>query len=285
MKKTILTMILVLAVVYAVLAVLCSDPEYSAERFYYEAMKITSKIAANPDVVPPKMVDAVEKKLMRILKEYSGTTVAKAARMKLAEFYLASKKYDKALDAVDVIMRTETNNRLVMSTAQFIKGMVYERQGMWDKALVQFTYVRDAYKDTPIGLQIPLYIAMRKAQDGNDEEAKVAYNVAVYFYEGLEKDNRTKELGYAAASYLVRTYMILKEYEKAGRVVEDIIENYPVEPLIAQQLSNADLVYTQALKRPEKTIEVFTNAKIKLKNKRLIGQVDKRIKELESRKK
>lgn len=281
MKKIILILSIILLLNYAALAVVCSDPEYSAEKLYYQSMKITSQIAANPDVVPPGMVNAVENKLLSILKEYPSTIVAKAARLKLAEFYLANKQYDKALNAIDVIMKTETKNRLIMSTAQFLKGMVYERQGQWDKALIQYTYVRDVYMDTPIGLQVPLYIAMRKTQEGKEKEAKVAYDVATLFYEGLERDKRNTELGYAAASYLIRTYMITKEYEKAGKAVQETIENYPLEALMAQQLSNADLIYTRALKQPEKTIEIFINTKPKLKNKKLLDGVDRRINDLE----
>ena len=68
MKKTIITLIVILVAVYAVLSLLSIGDEYFAEKLLYRASKINEKIVTNPDVVPPKMLSIVEGTLKKIIE-------------------------------------------------------------------------------------------------------------------------------------------------------------------------------------------------------------------------
>jgi len=282
MRKTIITLILILVAVYAVLSVLSLGDEYRAESLFYRAMKANEKIVINPDVAPPKLCAAVENNLRKILEGYPETTTAKSAHIALAEFYLYRKKYDKALSTLGEIIEAEGQDLRMLSKAHFYKGVVHEKQDEWDKALKEYTILRDAYTDTGIGLQMPLYIGRYYAEKGEKPEAAEAYEEAARYYEKLETENRGEMLGYAASTLLRQTYIILWKYEEAGRVVEETIDNYPSEQTYVQQLPSVELIFVKALKRPEKAVEIYKKIIEKTKNERLIKQLQKRIGQLEA---
>ena len=266
MKKVTLSLIAILVVVGISLSIISRGGEYAAERLFYRAIKASKKIAINPDVAPPRLVSSVEKDLKSVLEKYPDTNAAKAAHLALAEFYLSRKKYDEALSTLNDIIGTEDQSITILSRAHFFKGSLYEKQDQWDKALKEYMILRDTYTDTQLGLQVPIHIGRYYTVKGREAEADEAYREAVVFYEKLERDNRGKILGYAASTLLRETYISLRQYEQAGRVLEDTINNYPAQLTFVQQLPYVELIFVKALKRPEKAIEIYKNVKKKTKN-------------------
>jgi tetratricopeptide (TPR) repeat protein len=283
MKKTILTLILILIAVYIVLSILGSRGEYAAEKLFYRAMKANEKIVVNPDVAPPKLLTSVENDLHKLLEKYPNSNTAKSARMALADFYVMRKKYDKALSTVDDIIKTAEKDASVLSKARFFKGNIYEKQDKWEKALKEYTILRDEYADTPLGVQMPLYIGKYYTAKSKEAEANKAYGEAVLFYEKLEKENKGKMIGYVALTLLRETYMAMGDYEKAGGVIENTINEYPAPLTFAQQLPYAELIFVNTLKRPEKAIEIYKSVIEKTKDKQLIEILQKKISQLEAK--
>lgn len=277
MKKTIFFLIVILAVIYAILSVLGSGGEYAAERLLYRAVRTGDKIAANPDVVPPSMAASVETDLKTVLERYPGTNTAKRAHIALAEFYTFNKKYDKALSVLDDIIKTNDSDRTFLSEACFLKGNVYEKQNRWGKALTEYKILRDKYSDTSPGFQIPVYIGDRYNREGNEIEAAKAYNEAVVFYETIEKQNKGKELGYLASTFLVQTHMKLKKYKEAGGVIEDMINNYPSELTYLQCLPNVEFIFVKTLQNQGKAIEIYKKVREKTSDVRLRDFLDEKI--------
>ena len=284
MKKIILILVVILVGVWVVLSALGSGGEYAAEKVFYHAMKINEKILLNPEVVPPKMFTSVESDLLKIMKKYPKGNMAKTARITLAEFYLNNKKYDKVLSTIDSMMTAYKDDPLVLSQAQFLKGLAYEKQNKWERALKEYMILRDKYTDTPLGIEIPIYIGKRYIQKGDKAQAEKAYNDAAVFYERIEKQYTQKPLGYVAASLLTQTYMYLGKYEQAGAVVINTINNYPGNQTLMQQLPYVELIYARLLKSPQRAIEVYKNIIEQSKDSKLKNFLKGRIKELETKK-
>ncbi|MCK4463876.1 MAG: hypothetical protein KAU58_06155 [Candidatus Omnitrophica bacterium] len=282
MKKIIIGSIIILIVVYAALSLLSSRGEYAAERLFYRAGKRYSKIQINPDVAPPKMLASVERDLKTVIKKYPETEPAKAAYITLAEIYLKDKKYDESIDVLDAFISSEDKNIALLSRAYFLKGVIYEKQDKWDKALKEFTILKDKYYNTPIGLQMPLYIGLYHKKKDNLAEAEKAFNNAVIFYKNLEKEKRGTVLGYSSSNFLVQTYMGLENYEEAGNVVNDTIINYPTMMTLVQQLPYVELIYVKTLKQPEKATEIYNYIINKTKDDKLKKFLQDKITELET---
>ncbi len=266
MKKIIYALILALVGLYILLAVASSSDEYNAERLLYHATRVSAKFAANPDVVPPAMQRSVERDLNIILSKYPHVKVSGMARLALAEFYIAGKKYDKAVSMLNDILVKYPGNENMQSRAQFLKGFAYEKQDKWDRALAEYNLLRKKYPKTQIGLQIPFYIARHYYAKGEENQAQGVYTEAVSFYRALESENRNNIVGYTAASLLVYVYMNLKQYEEAGRTAEEILNNYPLAVSLRDQIQNVDTIYISILKKPQQAIEIFRVVKDKTKD-------------------
>lgn len=284
MKKTISILIAVLIGVCAMLAVLGSSAEYAAEKLFYKAMKINKKIAMNPDVAPPALLASVENNLTKLLKKYPKTDMAKTARIALAEFYISNKIYDKALSTANAVLNAYDKDVTVASTAQFLKGVIYEKQNQWDKALREYTILRDKYPNTQLGIQVPLYVGRYYTGKGMDAEANAAFNEAGAFYERIERENKGNMLGYIASTLLMQAYLNLKRYDEAGRVVEETIKNYPSPTTLVQLLPYVDLIFVKTLKKPEKAIGIYKDVKERTRDAKLAKFLEKRIEKLETKK-
>lgn len=285
MKKIVFGLVSMLILIGVALSILGSrDSEYGAERLFYRASKNNEKILINPEVAPATMLAAIENDLQRILKKYPKSETAKKAHLKLAEFYTTNKRYDKAIATLNVIMQTYEKNQDILSAAQFLKGVTYEKQGEWGAALKEYVTLRNKFPTTQLGLQVPIYIGRYYARRGKQAEAKEAYKEAVTFYEKLEGDNRGKMLGYAASMLLLQAYLAIKDHEQAGRVVKETIYNYPSAMALVQLLPYVDLIYVKILKKPESAIEIYNHVKDKTDDVKLKKFLQKKSEELETKK-
>jgi len=279
-KKTIWAMALVLITVYAVFAVIGARGEYSAEKLLYGAIKMNEKITANPDVVPPKLLNDIEKKMNKLLEKYPDTEVVKTANIKLAEFYIAYKKYDQALAQADKIIKKYEKNPAILSMAYFLKGVAYEKQDKWPSALKEYRTIRDKYTDTQLGMQMPIYIANYYSRKGREAQAKEAYGEAARFYEKIERENSKKALGYMASLFLIQTYIKADNVESAGRQVEETLNKYFSQMAIMQLLPLVESIIVTKLNEPNKAVEIYKTVLAKSKDEKFNKVLQKRIEEL-----
>jgi outer membrane protein assembly factor BamD (BamD/ComL family) len=120
---------------------------------------------------------------------------------------------------------------------------------------------------------------------GRETDANNAYSDAAAYYEKIESQNRGKMLGYAASTLMFQAYMNLKNHEKAGTIVEDIIRNYPSGMAFMQFLPYVEMIFVKTLNRPEKAIEIFEEVRKKVRDKELIKILQKKIDELRGQRK
>lgn len=283
MKKIILILVSILLFVGIILSIFGSGGNYAAEKLFYRAMKINSKIAANPDVAPPALLAAVENNLKQLLKKYPKANAAKMAHMALAEFYISNEKYVEAFNQIKTIAETYFRDSNILSSAQFLKGLVYEKQSRWDRALAEYTILRDKYPNTKLGIGIPIYIGRYYDSKNMRAEADKAYNDAIAFYTKMEKENFKKPLGYIASTMLLQSYLNLKDFDGAGRILGATINNYPSDGVYAQLSPYVELVFVRKMNQPEKAVAVYKDIKLKTKDEKLVKLLEKRIEKLEKK--
>lgn len=284
MKKIIITLILILTAVSILLSVLGSGGEFAAEKLFYRAMKTNSKIVANPDIAPPLLLGRVENNLKTLIAEYPGANITRIANIALVEFYTAHKRYDKALDVINSIMKAYNSDEIIMTTVYFMKGVIHEKQNDWPGALKEFEILRDKYPYSQLGIQIPIYIAKYYDSKGQDQEARSAYNEARAFYGNIEKDHSGKRTGFAASTLLFQTYMNTRNYEEAGKVLEDTINTYMGQPAVLQLLPQVENVFVTKLNDPQRAVEIYKNISGKIRDGKLKKALQKKIDELSAKK-
>ncbi|MCQ9208883.1 MAG: tetratricopeptide repeat protein, partial [Omnitrophica bacterium] len=163
-------------------------------------------------------------------------------------------------------------------------GNSYEKQNQWNRALREYTTLRDKYSDTPLALEVPLYIGNYYKGKKRYTQANKAYHEATIFYKRIERENRGKPRGYACANLSLRAYLELKDYEQAGKIAEDIINNYPQLIALVQQAINIDLIFIKKLNKPEKAIELYTLIQTKTDDPKLKQALGKTIEFLKAQK-
>ncbi len=284
MKKLIIPLLLILILIYATLAALGTGGEYAAEKLFYHTMKNASKITMNPDVAPPAQLAAIERDLKLLLKKYPDTKIARIAHISLLEFYLSNKKYGEAMDLTKSIDTKYAGDTDILSTTQFLKGMSYEKQDKWDKALGEFKVLNEKYPNTRLGMEIPIYIGKYYSAKGLDNEASSAYRDAAAFYAKIERKYSDKMLGYTASLLLIQTYLNLKDYESAGKTLETTLHKYAAPASFMQLLPLVEKIYVQNLNNPDKAIELYKYVMSKAKNPKILKFLKQKINLLESKK-
>lgn len=283
MKKLIITLVLILIVIYAALAILGSGGEYAAEKLFYKAMKKASELAANPDVAPPLQLVLVERELKLLMSKYPNANITKFGHMGLLELYINNKRYDEAMDLAEVIKGKYSSDVGTLSTAQFAKGLIYEKQDKWDKALAEYNILKEKYPTTQLGIQSPLYIWKYYETKGLDSQAKDAYQNAIAFYTKMGKEYSSKMAGYTASILLIQTYLDIKDYESAGKTLEKTLHEYSSPMAFVQLLPLTQNIYIENLNNPKKAIEIYKYVMSKTKDPRLAKILKQKIKALESK--
>jgi len=285
MKKTVVILISILIAVYFLLVIISANDEYAADKLFYQAMRVNEKIILNPDVAPPGMLSDVETPLQMILMRYPECDVAKDAHLSLAEFYLVHKKYNQAIAASSAIVDKYAKDEIILTTkGHFIKGSAYEKQDKWQKALAEYTILRDKYPNTPLGVSIPLYIGEYYKRDKKYAQSERAYNEAALCYEMFLRKNEDEKLGYMAVNFLMADYVELKQWEEAARVLEKAIDDYPRPHMLVQQLPKIELIFIKKLNKYDEAIGLYTKINTQIKDPKVTAFIDEKIKDLEAQK-
>ena len=282
MKKLILLLIVVLVVVFFGLSFFSSNDDHEAEKLLYRAMKTNSKIAANPDVAPPAVLNSIERDLKKLVEKYPDTEVAKTGALSLAEFYLSHKEHKKALEVADNMLEQYKDDAAIASKAQFLKGLIYEKNGDWSNALVEFEELQNKYLFTHLGIQAPLYITNHYLLSGEAEQAAGAHEKAIAFYDKMEKEYTGKNLGYVSATLMLQTDLRAEHYEGAAKTIELTLQKYPSALSYNQLLPHVEPIFIGKLGQPERAIAIYRSIMNKINDKKAIAVLQKKIESIEN---
>jgi outer membrane protein assembly factor BamD (BamD/ComL family) len=228
------------------------------------------------------MLESIATMLRPIIETYPDTGAAKRASMMIAEVYMLSKNYDQARNAANAIIASYPDDPLLLSTAYFLRGLTYEKQNQWNRALKEFNILQDKYINTTIGIQAPLYVARYYIKEKQTVRAEKAYSDAIRLYERLRKENERSMFGYAASNMLAVAYMEQSRYDEMGSVIEDMIMNYPSEAVFQAQIPNIEFAFVKTLDKPEKARELYAYIEKTTRNPRLKALLQRRLKKWEA---
>ncbi|MFH1753806.1 MAG: tetratricopeptide repeat protein [Candidatus Omnitrophota bacterium] len=256
-KKISIILALFLTGLYIIFSLAFHDDQYKAEKMLYGASRKQVKIMTRPDAVSPNLIEEAEAELKEVIDRFPETDAAKSAHMRLAELYIADKRYEKALQLADEIGDRYAGDPGTASKGYFFKVIVYERQDRWDKALSELERLRDEYPTTIVGLQSPMYIAEYYLRAGDKDKAIEGYRSAAAYYEGARKKHKGLLAGYASSNMAIKAFIFLGDFEKAGEIVEESITDYPSAMVYSEQLQLVDAIFAEKLKQPKKAIELY----------------------------
>jgi len=136
-------------------------------------------------------------------------------------------------------------------------GSLYEREGDWDRALLEYQKVIDYYPLTSTGLRTPIYLTEHYQRSGEGAEADKAFKRAVKGYQGLIDDLSGTSLAPRVKDFLALSYASQGRWSEAIDAWQTIVDEYPDSPSGARSLLVIGDVYQRQIKDLHKAIGVY----------------------------
>ncbi|MDP2911048.1 MAG: tetratricopeptide repeat protein, partial [Candidatus Omnitrophota bacterium] len=148
-------------------------------------------------------------------------------------------------------------DKAVAIEARFSMGKSYELEGLWDKALLEYSGIIRKHPDTQAAFDLPIYIA-RYYEKQNDIPARnAAYLKAVAHYKVLAEKYPNTDMGFLAESLVVTCYMNQEDWSAALGATEKLLDDYPMAKTVVLSLRTAADISIRQLKDSQRAIDIF----------------------------
>ncbi len=257
--------------------------QYPAEKLYWKANKFSEQIFRNPKGTPLSQYEKAISRFEKIIRKYPDLTQAKEAQFKIAQLYVAREDFPGAIKEFEKTIRNYPDDIMLCAKAQFAIGNCYQQQGDWDKALIAYRKVFSDYKDTPFGLEVPLYIARYYERNEQNVNARKAFREAIKEYKKIIKEHPKSQGAYIVQDYIAFCYLSLQDWPNAIKSLNKLINDFPKTPKTAQALITMGALYQNQLKQPKRAISVYQKFLKDYPKHKLVYAIQKRLDELKSK--
>jgi len=245
--------------------------QYSAEKLYWQAEQTARKVQAEKKgtELSSEEIEVIINSYRKVVEKCPLTAPALRAQLIITQAYLSQEEFEKAQQE---LIKITQDYRNVAPQARFMVGNIYEQQGDWDKAVIEYEKVMDLYSATTPGLQTPIYIAKHYQEENQLSKAGDAYVEAVRRYKQNINDYSGTSLEPAIRNYLGMTYYHQGKWTDAVDVWQGIARDYPDSlfsfqlPLFIaehylkeKQVPRAEKLFAASIERYQKIIEEKPN--------------------------
>ncbi len=247
--------------------------QYSAEKLYWQAGQTARKVQAEKKDKEAKLsseeIEVIINAYRKVVEKCPLTPPAARAQLIITQAYLSQEEFEKAQQE---LIKITQDYRNMAPQARFMVGSIYEQQGDWDKAVIEYEKVMDLYGATTPGLQTPIYIAKHYQEENQSTKADDAYSEAARRYKQNITDYSGTSLEPALRNYLGMTYYHQGKWTDAVDVWQGIARDYPNSlfsfqlPLFIaehylkeEQVPKAEKLFAESIERYQKIIEENPN--------------------------
>lgn len=243
--------------VFMLIGILGCSREYQAERSLHKAIRLSKDIIAAPDAVPPSQFNKAIEAYTFVFEKYPETLIGRKARMAMGSLYVSKKEYAKSREVFKKTFEMYPDDKAVAIEARFSMGKSYELEGLWDKALSEYSGIIRKYPDTQAGLDLPFYIARYYEKQKDIPAKNAAYLKAVAHYRTQAEKYPNTDMGFLAESLIVTCYMNQEDWVMALEAIEKLLADYPMAKTVVLTLRTAADISVRQLKDPQRAIDIF----------------------------
>ncbi|MFC1667448.1 tetratricopeptide repeat protein [Candidatus Omnitrophota bacterium] len=247
-------LILILLVVLSIAG--CSE-EYNSERYLYKAANLSKDIVAAPEIIPPYEFDKAIEAYRLVFEKYPDTFSARRARVSMGTLYLFKKDYATAREILNKALELYPEDRNISIDARFTIAKSYEKEGLWDKAFVEYKRIVNAYPKSGIALTLPTHIVNHYNKTGNIIERNIACDTAIRYYSSIAKENPKSKLGFRAESFMATCYIKNEDWSEAVGSLEKLVMHYPTVNTVGLSLRMIGDISVKRLNDSKKAIDIF----------------------------
>lgn len=226
MKKTLITYISVLVVLFIIFSIWGIKGEYAVERKVWRLHKQYADILKDPNVIPDKTFEKVIKGYQRIIDQHPKSRLTQGIRFIIGRVYLLKKDYTTARTKFNEIVALYPDNQETQAQAHAAIGQSYELEKNWPEASKTYEQVLKNYAVTPTGLGIPIYLANHYKNMNDYQRTMEAYERAIIHYSNIASQNPDSFIEYNAWRYLANCYLEQKRWSEAISTLGKILEKY-----------------------------------------------------------
>mgnify|MGYP001614339401 CR=1 FL=1 len=231
--------------------------EYQAERSYWKANRLYTKIAKKPRLAKEEDFQKAIKGLKGLIVKYPKWQNTPEAQLMLGNLCLLKKDYERAREELNKAIKKYPEEVKVCAEAQFFIGRCYESEGEWEKALLEYQKVENNYPYTYSALQTPLQIAHYYKEQNRKIEAENAYQKAVMKCIDIISNIPSSDLALTAQDLIVNCYLEQEKWEAAIRTLQTISSIFYGAERGANSLLQIAFIYQKQLKNPEEAIKAY----------------------------
>ena len=237
----------------------CGGTRYSAEKLYWQANRTTKEIARDKplDELTTQEQEKIINAFRRVVEKCPLEPQSAQSQFIITQIYILQNRDSKARKELVKITQNFSRNTEFASRAQFMLGNLYENQGNWDEAVLEYEKVTDLFPLSNMGLRMPIYIAEYYQRQQKKAKANKAYHKAVTHYKKLINEYSGTSITPAVKDYLALAYVSQKKWNEAIAVWQTIINEYPQEQMGAALLFAIGETYLKQIKDLQKAIQVY----------------------------
>lgn len=257
MRRTFLILSGILIGLFIVLSLLDTKGEYIIEQLLWRANKRLVECVRSPEVVPDKVFAQIAGQYQKIIQEHPKSALVPSAHLFLARVYIVKKDYNAGRKKLNEVLEKFPENTNICVEALVTIGSSYEAEGNWTQALETYGKLKQEYPLTDFGLNIPYYIASYYERNGHFENAQIALNEAIGYYQKLSSEHPGSAAGLKSMRLLANCYIAKKNWTEVLSILEKILTQYP-NPEVAMPVVEAiNKISTFQLKDYDVAISIY----------------------------
>lgn len=233
--------------------------QYSAEKLYWQANQAAKEIIKDRPVDKLSAHDyqKIISGYRALAERYPLEPLSAQSQFVIAQAYILQNRFDRAQEELIKVTQNFSKDPEIASQAQFMIGNLYERQGDWEKAALEYEKVSGLYPLSKIGLKMPLYIAERYRSNKDSAGSDKAYNDAVRYYKKFINEYSGTNFSAVLKDYLALAYMSQGSWDKAVDTWQTVVDEYPDSPIGETLLFAIGETYSRQIKDLQKAIDTY----------------------------
>lgn len=215
-----------------------------------------------------------------VLVKYPDDDIRGYAYFSKARALVQKKNYEAARPLLHWIIENFPDDSNLGASAQLTIGYTYEKEGKWDRALVEYRWVQEEYPITVQGLQVPIYISQYYRRKGETQLSNNAFQQAVEQYVHLVQKYPKTMLAGVAQEYIIYCYSAQNKWQKAAEAANSLRQIYPSSQSNISSYLLLGQIY-ERLKQYQNAIAIYERFVKEYPQHPLITQIESKIKALQ----
>ncbi len=241
----------------------CNEGDFVAGRQLWHAHRLREEKLGDPELATPQDFNKVIAAFRQVIQDHPDWRRGGEIQLTIARLYLAKRDLAQAKEEFKKVMENHPQDLISSIEAQVGIGALYEHQGEWERAKVEFQRVANFPHVSPDGrlllrtFEMPLHIARHYQMRLQREEAEKAFAEAIAGFQEVAEANKGNELGAIARSFIARAYLDQGKGEEAIKTFQALIAIHPQSLQAPMALFRIGQIYQEQLRLPARAIEAF----------------------------